>query len=75
MIWGVLLVFFLVVIVLGFFESGFFCVPLTVLELVLKTGLASNSEIQLSLPLSVGIKGVRYHGQLALFGFVFMYAF
>lgn len=36
-------------------ETGFLCVPLTVLELALQTTLASNSQICLPLP---GIKGV-----------------
>jgi hypothetical protein len=33
-----------------FFETGFFCVALAVLELTLQTRLASNSEILLPLP-------------------------
>jgi hypothetical protein len=34
-----------------FFETGFLCVALAVLELTLLTRLASNSEIHLPLPL------------------------
>jgi hypothetical protein len=34
----------------GFFETGFLCIALAVLELTLKTRLASNSEIRLPLP-------------------------
>ena len=33
-----------------FFETGFLCVALAVLELTLYTRLASNSEIRLTLP-------------------------
>jgi hypothetical protein len=33
-----------------FFETGFLCIALAVLELTLKTRLASNSEIRLPLP-------------------------
>jgi hypothetical protein len=33
-----------------FFETGFLCIALAVLELTLWTRLASNSEIRLSLP-------------------------
>jgi hypothetical protein len=33
-----------------FFETGFLCIALAVLELILKTRLASNSEIHLPLP-------------------------
>jgi hypothetical protein len=33
-----------------FFETGFLCIALVVLELTLKTKLASNSEIHLPLP-------------------------
>jgi hypothetical protein len=33
-----------------FFETGFLCVVLAVLELTLETRLASNSEIRLPLP-------------------------
>ena len=32
------------------FEASFLCIALTLLELVLKTRLASNSEIHLPLP-------------------------
>jgi hypothetical protein len=35
---------------LVFFETGFLCIALAVLELTLKTRLASNSEIRLPLP-------------------------
>jgi hypothetical protein len=36
--------------VFGFFETGFLCVALAVLELTLQTRLALNSEIHLPLP-------------------------
>jgi len=48
-----------------FFETGFLCVALAVLELTLKTRLALYSEICLPLPLSAGIKGVRHHAPLS----------
>jgi hypothetical protein len=34
----------------GFFETGFLCIALAVLELTLSSRLASNSEIRLPLP-------------------------
>jgi hypothetical protein len=52
---------FVCLFVFWFFETGFLCVALAVLELTLWTRLASNSEIAyLCLP-SAGIKGVRHH--------------
>ena len=45
-----------------FFETGFLCIALSVLELTLYTRLASNSEICLPLLSQVlGIKGVCHH--------------
>ena len=46
-----------------FFESGFLCVALAVLELTLKTRLASNSDIHLLCLPSAGIKGVCHYLQ------------
>ena len=43
-----------------FFETGFLCIALAVLELILWTRLASNSEICLPLLPSCWIKGVRH---------------
>ena len=40
----------LFLLLLLFFETGFLCVALAVLELTLKPRLASNSEIRLPLP-------------------------
>ena len=34
----------------GVFETGFLCIALAILELTLKTKLASNSEIHLPMP-------------------------
>ena len=49
-----------------FFETGFLCVALAVLELTRQTRLASNSEIPcLCLP-SAGIKGMLHHGPALL---------
>ena len=49
----------------NFFPSSpapeFRCVAQAVLELTLLTRLASNSELQLPLPQSAGIKGVHHH--------------
>jgi hypothetical protein len=42
--------FFVVGFVFWFFETGFLCIVLAVLELTLWTRLASNSEIHLPLP-------------------------
>jgi hypothetical protein len=42
--------FFVVVLFFCFFETGFLCVALAVLELTLYTRLASNSETHLPLP-------------------------
>ena len=42
----------------GGVETGFLCVALAILELTLKTRLASNSEIHLP---SAGIKGVHHY--------------
>ena len=42
----------------GGVETGFLCVALAILELTLKTRLASNSEIHLP---SAGIKGVQHY--------------
>jgi hypothetical protein len=42
--------FILFFLLFGFFETGFLCVALAVLELTLETWLASNSEISLPLP-------------------------
>jgi hypothetical protein len=44
-----------------FFETGFLCIILAVLELTLQTRLALDSEIHLPLPLPAGIKGVCHH--------------
>jgi hypothetical protein len=47
-------------------ETGFLCVAVAVLELTLKSRLASNSEICLPLPSSAGIKGVYHHAWLRM---------
>jgi hypothetical protein len=46
----VFLLFFFFFFFFWFFETGFLCVALAVLELTLKTRLASKSEIRLPLP-------------------------
>ena len=43
----------------GFFEAGFLCVAFVVLELTLKTRLASNKRSDCLCFLSVEIKGVH----------------
>jgi hypothetical protein len=44
-----------------FFETGFLCAILAVLELTLWTKLALNSEIYLLYLPNAGIKGVHHH--------------
>jgi hypothetical protein len=46
----VVIIFDFILFIFGFFETGFFCIVLAVLELTLKTRLALNSEIRLPLP-------------------------
>ena len=41
----------LLLFLLSFFETGFLCVALDILELILETTLASNAEIGLPFPL------------------------
>jgi hypothetical protein len=48
---------FLFVCFVLFYETGFLCVALAVLELTLKTRLVSNSEIRLPLP--PGVLGLK----------------
>jgi hypothetical protein len=45
-----LIYLFIYLFIFWFFEAGFLCEALAVLELTLKTRLASNSEIPLPLP-------------------------
>ena len=42
-------------------ETGILCIALAILELTLKTRLASNSEIHLPLTPSSGIQGVHHY--------------
>jgi hypothetical protein len=44
------MLYYFLFFIFGFFETGFLCVALAVLELTLLTRLASNPEIHLPLP-------------------------